>query len=102
MYSTGSQIKFKTAMLNASWCGYSPHYCVITIPRGSGNDADVNKEAHEKNNNVVFKHYPLFFECINEINNSLVDHGKDLDILLAMYNVIKYSDNYAETSGGLW
>ena len=52
----------------------------------------INKEVHEKNNDVVFKNYVPFFECINEINNTQVDHAKDLNIVLSMYNLIKYCE----------
>ena len=31
-----------------------------------------------------------------------MDNAKDLDIVIPMYNLIEYSDNYSKTSGGLW
>ena len=33
-----------------------------------------------------------------------MDNAKDIDIVMPMYNLIKYSDNYAKTSasGNLW
>ena len=40
--------------------------------------------------------------CISEINNIQVDNAKDIDIVMPMYNLIEYSDNYAKTSGSLW
>ena len=36
------------------------------------------------------------------MNNTQVDNAKDIDIVMPMYNVIKYSDNYSKTSGSLW
>ena len=27
---------------------------------------------------------------------------QDIDIVMAMYNLIEYSDNYSKTSGSLW
>ena len=33
---------------------------------------------------------------------SFIDNAKDLDIVMAMYNPLEYSDNYSMTSGGLW
>ena len=42
-----------------------------------------------------------FTNCISEINNTQVDHAKDIDIVMSMYNLIEYS-NYAKTSGSLW
>ena len=42
-----------------------------------------------------------FTNCIREINNTQVDNAKD-DIVMPMYNLIEYSDNYAKTTGSLW
>ena len=36
------------------------------------------------------------------MNNTQVDNVKYLDIVMPMYNLIDYSDNYAKTSGSLW
>ena len=35
-------------------------------------------------------------------NNTQIDNAKDIDIVLPMYNLIEYSDNYAKTTGSLW
>ena len=37
--------------------------------------------------------------CIPEKNNTQVDTTKDLDVVLPIYNLIEYSDNYLKTSG---
>ena len=37
-----------------------------------------------------------------EINNTKIDNAKGIDIVMPMYNLIKYSDNYSKTSGSLW
>ena len=31
-----------------------------------------------------------------------IDNAEDLDLVLAMYNLIEYSSNYSETAGRLW
>ena len=31
-----------------------------------------------------------------------VDNAKDIDVVMLMYNLIEYSENYSETSGSLW
>ena len=31
-----------------------------------------------------------------------VDNAKDIDIVMLMYNLIEYTDNYSKTSGSLW
>ena len=43
-----------------------------------------------------------FINCISEINNTQIDNAKDIDIVMPMYNLIEYSDNYAKTSESLW
>ena len=51
---------------------------------------------------MVFKNCAPFTNCISEVNNTQVDNAKDIDIVMPMYNLIEYSDNYAKTSGSLW
>ena len=36
------------------------------------------------------------------MNNIEIDNAKDIDIVMPMYNLIEYSDNYSKTSGSLW
>ena len=51
---------------------------------------------------MAFKNCAPFTNCISEVNNTQVDNAKDIDIVMPMYNLIEYSDNYAKTSGFLW
>ena len=103
-YNANSQIKFKTTMLKSSLCDYSDAYILvkgkITIA-GTGNDAAA-RQADERNKGVIFKNCAPFINCISEINNTQIDNAKDIDIVMPMYNLIEYSDNYAKTTGSLW
>ena len=103
-YNVNSQIKFKTTMLKSSLCDYSDAYILvkgtITI-NGRGADAAARK-ADEREKGVAFKNCAPFISCISEINNTQVDNAKDIDIVMPMYNIIEYSDNYAKTTGSLW
>ena len=36
------------------------------------------------------------------INNTQTDNAKNIDIVMSMYNLIEYSDNYSKTSEVLW
>ena len=67
---------------------------------GAGDDAAA-RQADERDKGVVFKNCAPFTNCISEINNTQVDNAKDIDIVMPMYNLIEYSDNYAKTSGSL-
>ena len=55
-----------------------------------------------KNKGVIFKNYVPFTKCISRINNTDIDNAQDIDIVIPMYNLIEYSDNYSKTSGSLW
>ena len=102
--NVNSQIKFRATMLKSSSCDYSDAYIFvkgkITIT-GAGDDATA-RQADEINKGVTFKNCAPFTICISEINNTKVDNCKDIDIVMPMYNLIEYSDNYAKTSGSLW
>ena len=37
-----------------------------------------------------------------EKKNTKTDKAKDMDVVMLMYNLIKYSDNYSKTSESLW
>ena len=47
---------------------------------------------------VVFKNYAPFENCRAEINDTFVDYANFVN----MYNLIEYSESYADTSGSLW
>ena len=103
-YNVNSQIKFKTTMLKSSLCDYSDAYIpfkgTITIT-GRGADATA-RQADGRDKGVSFKNCAPFINCISEINNTQIHNAKDIDIVMPMYNLIEYSDNYAKTSGSLW
>ena len=103
-YNVNSQIKFKTTMLKSSLCDHSDAYILvkgtITI-NGIGADAAARR-ADEREKGVAFKNCAPFTNCISEINNTQVDNAKDIDIVMPMYSLIEYSDNYAKTTGSLW
>ena len=103
-YDVNCQIKFKTTMLKSSLCDYSDAYVLvkgkITVT-GAGDDAAA-RQADERNKGVAFKNCAPFTNCISEINNTQIDDCKDIDIVMPLYNLLEYSDNYAKTSGSLW
>ena len=103
-YDINSQIKFKTTMLKSSLCDCSDANILvkgkITIT-GAGADAAA-KQADERDKGVAFKNCASFTSCISEMNNTQIDNAKDIDIVIPMYNLIEYSDNYSKTSGILW
>ena len=91
-------------MLKSSLCDYSDAYILVkgkaTITR-VGADA-AGRQADERHTGVAFKNCAPFTNSISKTNNTQVDNTKDIDIVMPMYNLIEYSDNYAKPSGGLW
>ena len=45
---------------------------------------------------MILKNCVLFTNCISEIKNTQVDNVKDLDVVMPVYNLIEYSDNYSD------
>ena len=101
---TGNSIKFKTTMLRSNLCNYVDAYILvngtITIT-GAAADA-VARQADERDKGVTFKNCAPFIKCISGINNTEIDNAKYIDIVMPMYNLIEYSDNYSKSSGSLW
>ena len=44
----------------------------------------------------------MFRSCISKINNTFIDNGKNLNIVMPTGNSLEYSDNYSMTSESLW
>ena len=101
---TGSSIKFKTTMLRSNLCDYADAYLLvngrITITGAWNNDAA--RRADERDKGVTFKNCAPFVKCINRINNTEIDNAKDIGIVMPMYNLIEYRENYSKTSVSLW
>ena len=49
---------------------------------------------------ILIKSCAPFTNCIRKIDTQ-VDNAKDIDIVMPIYNLIEYSDNYPKTSGSL-
>ena len=101
-YKVNSQIKFKTTMLKSSLCDYSNANIIVKGTITVNNTAADGAAANNINKKVIFKNCTPVTNWISEINNTQVDNAKDIDIVMPMYNLIEYSDNYAKTSGSLW
>ena len=101
-YNFNNQIKFKTIMLKSSLCDYSGAYILVKGTISVINTAAQGAAANNTNKKVIFRNCALFNNCISETNNTQIDNAKDIDIVMPMYNLIEYSDNYAKTTGSLW
>ena len=89
-------------MLKSSLCDYSDAYILVKGTITVNNTAAQGAAANNTNKKVIFKNCAPFTNCISENNNTQIDNAKDIDIVMSMYNLIEYSDNYAKTTGSLW
>ena len=102
---TSNDIKFKTTMLRSNLCDYPD----ASILKGKGNYSNYwcrkwwcRKRLDGRNKRVIFKNCTPFTICISRINNTDLADAQDIDIVISIYNLIEYSDNYSKTSGCLW
>ena len=85
-------------MLRSKLCDYSDAYIVVKERISVRGINDANK----RNKKLTFKNNAPFRSCISKINNAFLDNAEDLDIVIPMYNLLEYNDNYSVTSGSLW
>ena len=97
-YNTSKPIRFKTSILRSDLCDYSDAYVwvkgKITVTNPN-NNANFDRRLTLKNN-------APFISCISKITSELVENTKDLDIVMPMYILLKYSKKYEKTSGSLF
>ena len=87
-------IKYDTRVLKPNLCDYTEAYILVdgTI-RGTGGD---------NNTRLALKNCAPFTKCNLEINDEHIDTAENLDIVMRMYNLIEYSDNYQDSSATLY
>ena len=86
-------VKFETKVIKSNLCDYSDAYILVT--------GNITATGGDANTRVAFKNCAPFTKCITHINDEHVDNADNLDIIMPMYNLIEYSDNYSDTSGSL-
>ena len=101
-YSPNKQIKFNTSMLRSSVCDYSDPYILVKGNIVANNTTAAGADANNTNKKVIFKNCASFTNCVSKINNTDIDNTKYIDIVMPMYNLIEYIDNYSKTSESLW
>ena len=78
--------------------------CVIIMILVCGTITVAALETDEGNTNiqVKLKNCAPFTDWISEIKNTQIDNAKHIDVIIPIYNLIEYKDNYWKTSGSLW
>ena len=87
-------IKFETKVIKSNLCDYSDASILVT--------GDTTATGCDANTKVAFKNCAPFTKCVTHLNDEHVDNADNLDIVMPMYNLIEYSNNYSDTSGSLW
>ena len=90
----GATVKFETQIIKSSLCDYSDAYILVT--------EDITATGGDDNIKAAFKNCAPFMKCKTHTKNEHIDTADNLDIVMPMYNLIEYSDNYSDTSGSLW
>ena len=89
-----STIKFEIKVIKPNLCDYSDAYILVT--------GDIKVTAVAADTNVAFKNYAPFTRCLTHINDEHVETAENLDIIMPIYNLLEYSDNYADSSGSFY
>ena len=78
----------------ANFCDNSDVYILVT--------GDIKLAAVAADTNVAFKNCAPFTRCAKHVNDENAKTAENLDIIMPMYSLIEYSDNYADSSGSLY
>ena len=75
-------------------CDYAEAYILV--------DGTITAAAANANTRLTLKNCAPFTKCNLEINDEHVDTAENLDIVMPMYILIEYSDNYQDSSATLY
>ena len=87
-------IKYDTRVLKPNLCDYADAYILV--------DGTIRAAGADANTRLDLKNCAPFTKCNLEINDEHVDTAENLDIIMPMYNLIEYSDNYQDSSATLY
>ena len=82
-------------MLKSGLCDYVDANILLSGTRKVAALASGRRNHRKK---VIIRNCALFNDCITEINNAKIYNAKDIDIVMSIYNLIEYSDNYLKVS----
>ena len=91
-------------MLRSSLWDYSDRYILVKIPKNlteQGPNVAVIQD-DRNNKQVIFKNSAPFAVCTTQINNTQIEDAKDFQVVILMYDLIEYSNNYSVTTASLW
>ena len=87
-------IKYDTRVLKPNLCDYAEAYILVDGTIRATNAVNATR--------LALKNCAPFTKCNLEINDEHVDTAENLDIVMPMYNLIEYSDNYQDSSANIY
>ena len=87
-------IKYDTRVLKPNLCDYAEAYILV--------DGTIRGTGGNNNTRLALKNCAPFTKFNLEINDKHVDTAENLDIVMPMYKLIEYSDNYQDSSATLY
>ena len=87
-------IKYDTRGLKPNLCDYAEAYILVDGTIRAANAVNATR--------LALKNCAPFTKCNLEINDEHVDTAENFDIVMPMYNLIEYSDNYQDSSATLY
>ena len=87
-------IKYDTRVLKPNLCDYAEAYILVDGTIRATNAVNATR--------LALENCAPFTKCNLEINHEHVDTAENLDIVMPMYNLIEYSDNYQDSSSTLY
>ena len=96
-YSVNKNIRFQTRRLRSDLYDHIDAHIVVKERMTVEGNA-LNKGANKK---LIFKNNAPSRSCVSKINNIFMVNVEYLDIVMAMDNLLEYSENYSMTSGSL-
>ena len=86
--------KIHTAVVKSFLCDYADAYILV-----AGNITVVGSDENTKS---AFKICHSFIGCKIHLNDEHVEDSDNLHIIMNMYNLVEYSDNYSDSTASLY
>ena len=83
-------VKIDTDVVKPFLCDYADAYILVT--------GDITVVGGDVDTKVAFKNCHPFIKGKIHLNDMHVDESDNLDIIMNMYNLIEYSDNYSDST----
>ena len=89
-----STVNFNTEIVKPFLCDYSDAYILVT--------GDIKVTVADNNTRVAIRNCHPFTGASFKLNDEQVDTADNLNLTMNLYNMLEYSDNYADTTTSLY